>query len=96
MSAAGRFNVPHGATALMSTLWALPVSGGSWIFVGATTTGVPRPDVAAIFGGTFALSGFNLTAGPLPAGQYYLVVYAHSAISGTWAAHRVVRITVTP
>jgi hypothetical protein len=76
--------------------WAVPVSGGSPIFVGATTTGVPRPDVAAIFGGTFALSGFNLAAGPLPAGQYYLVVSAHSAISGTWAARRVVRITVTP
>jgi FG-GAP-like repeat/FG-GAP repeat len=77
--------------------WAVPVGGGSPIFVGATTTtNVPRPDVAAIFGGTFALSGFNVMAGPLPSGTYDLFVYAHSSISGTWAARRIVRITVTP
>jgi hypothetical protein len=77
--------------------WAVPVLGGSPIFVGGDATlGVARPDVAAIFGPTFAQSGFNLPAGPLPAGTYDLFVYAHSAISGTWAAVRIVRITVVP
>jgi hypothetical protein len=76
--------------------WAWPVAGGSPIFLGATTVGVARPDVAAIYGGAYALSGFNLAAGPVPAGTYTLVVYAHSSISGTWALQRLVRIVVTP
>jgi hypothetical protein len=76
--------------------WLLPLSGGAAIFGGATTTGVFRPDVAALLGGNFANSGFNLSVGAVPAGSYDLVVYAHSSISGTWACRRIVRIVVTP
>jgi hypothetical protein len=76
--------------------WLLPVTGGVPIFGGATTVGVSRPDVAALFGGNFANAGFNITVGGVPPGTYDLVVYPHSSISGTWGAPRVVRIVVTP
>jgi hypothetical protein len=76
--------------------WLLPVAGGAPIFAGATTVTVARPDVAAVLGGNFVNAGFNVTTDVIPLGSYDLVVFAHSSISGTWAARRIVRITVTP
>jgi FG-GAP repeat protein len=76
-------------------VWAIPVGGGAPIFVGATTVGLLRPDVAALFGGIYADSGFNLVAGPLPAGTYDLAVFVHSSRTGTFIDRRVVRIVVT-
>jgi len=77
-------------------VWALPVSGGAAVFAGSTTTFVARADIAALFGGNYDQAGFNVTVGPLAAGTYDLIVYAHSARSGTWAVHRIVRVTVGP
>jgi len=63
-------------------VWAFPVGGGNPIFVGATTTGQQRPDVAAYFGHSrFAPSGFTMQ-GNLPPGSYSIVVYAWSNIAG--------------
>jgi hypothetical protein len=63
-------------------VWAWPLSGGAAIFVGGTTTGHQRPDVAAYLGHPrFAPSGYILQAS-LPPGQYNLVVFAWSDIAG--------------
>jgi hypothetical protein len=77
-------------------VWAVPVAGGPPIFVGATTVGGSRPDVAALLGGVFDESGYTLPVGPLGAGAYDLAVFAHSSRSFTFTAWRIIRITVTP
>lgn len=65
-------------------VWAFPVSGGAATFVGATTTGHQRPDVAAYFGSArFGPSGYILQ-GNLPPGQYNLVVFAWSDVAGAF------------
>ena len=61
-------------------VWAYPTSGAAPIFVGATTVGHARHDVAAHFGAQFAASGYSLQ-GSLPAGDYNLVVFALSSIA---------------
>jgi hypothetical protein len=74
-------------------VWALPVAGGAPIFVGATTTFIARPDVAALLGGEFLMSGFDVS-GSLPAGTYDLVIFAHNSVTGIFDNRRVLRITV--
>jgi len=74
-------------------VWAQPVGGGAPQFVGATTPGVARSDVAAIFGGEFYLSGFEVT-GALAPGTYDLIVFARNSVTGLFDQLRIVRITV--
>jgi hypothetical protein len=76
-------------------VWAFPSpgSGAAPRFVGTGTVGFSRPDVAAAFGAAGESSGYGLSAN-LPAGVYDLVVYAHSAATGTFNNAQVVRITV--
>jgi len=67
-------------------VWAFPFLNGGFgapTFVGIGSVGAARPDVGAVFGSQFTNSGFNVSAS-LPAGSYRLVVYAHSAITGTF------------
>jgi hypothetical protein len=63
------------------------------MFVGVASTGISRPDVAAVFGSQFSHSGYSMV-GSLSAGTYDLVVFAHSEVSGMFENARVVRITV--
>jgi hypothetical protein len=73
---------------------AYPAAGGSPIFVGATSTGHSRPDVAAFLGNArFAPSAFAMT-GNLPPGEYLLVVYAWSDVAKTFNNWSLVRIRV--
>ena len=52
--------------------------------------GLSRPDVGAAFGGQFTNSGYALEVSGLAGGNYHLVVFAHSSISGQWQqGHRV-------
>jgi hypothetical protein len=75
-------------------VWAFPLSGGNPIFVGATTTGHQRPDVAAFLGNPrFAPSGYILQ-GNLPPGEYYLVIYAWSDVVADFNHWALVRIRV--
>jgi hypothetical protein len=74
--------------------WAFPVGGGAPQFVGFTVPGGARPDVAAVFGGQYAASGFQMSAGPLATGTYDLVIFVVNARTGTATLVRVVRITV--
>lgn len=73
---------------------AFPVSGGASIFVGATTTGIPRPDVGAYFGNArFSPSGYALQAN-LPPGEYVLVAYGWSDLVRNFNNSAMVRIRV--
>lgn len=74
-------------------VWAYPWSGGSAMFVGASSEGVSRGDVGAIFGSQFTPSGFSV-AGTLPPGTYTLAVFAHSTVTGTFNNMVVRTITV--
>jgi glucose/arabinose dehydrogenase len=76
-------------------VWAFPVGGGAPRFVGVPTLGGMRPDVAAFLGHSrFTPSGFNMAVSGLPPGMYDVVVYAHSAVTNTFAAAQYVRVTV--
>jgi len=75
-------------------VWAFPVGGGSATFVGAASYGAARPDIAAIFGPTFANSGFSLTVSALAPGTYDLAAYMRSTVTGTATLSRIVRVTV--
>jgi hypothetical protein len=87
---------PVGAGVDAVHVWAIPAGGGSAMFVGVAELGGPRSDIGALFGAAFASSGFSLTvvAGAIAPGQYDLLVYAHSTVTGTFNQVRVVRITV--
>jgi len=73
--------------------WALPVGGGSPIFVGAAPDRYARPDVAAFGGGEFLMSGFDFS-GTLAPGTYDLVVFARNSRTLRFDQARVVRIIV--
>jgi len=74
-------------------VWAVPVTTGVPIFVGAAPERTPRSDVASVFGGEFLMSGFDFT-GTLAAGTYDLVVYARNTRTQKFDQTRVVRIVV--
>ena len=86
--------VGNGADAIH--VWALSVGGGSARFLDAATLGGARPDVGSLYGSAFANSGFSLTVagGALAPGQYDVLVYAHSTVTGTFNQMRSVRITI--
>jgi hypothetical protein len=77
-------------------VWAYknPGSGSAPVWVGATTTGVARADVAAVYGAQFGSSGYSLTATGLAPGVYDLVVFAQSSVTGQFENATVVRVTV--
>jgi hypothetical protein len=75
-------------------VWAYPLSGGAPVFLGATTYGGARPDVAAVHGEDFSGSGFGLTVYGLAPGNYDLAVFAWSTVLGNFAPAKVVRVTV--
>jgi uncharacterized repeat protein (TIGR03803 family) len=71
-----------------------PGSGTAPVFLGVATLGGARNDIGAIFGTQFTASGFTLTTPPLAAGPYLLVTFAHSAVTGTFAAVATRSVTV--
>lgn len=77
-------------------VWAYPNpgSGAPPKFVGASTYGLPRPDVGAVFGSSFTSSGFSLTVNGLTAGVYQFVVFARSTVTGTFNNAQSVIVTV--
>jgi hypothetical protein len=74
-------------------VWAYP-SSGSAIFLGTAQLGAARNDVGGIYGAQFTNSGYNLAVSGLAPGQYQIVVFAHSTVTGTFNQSRVVAITV--
>jgi hypothetical protein len=67
---------------------------GTGTFLGAATLGLARPDVGAILGSQFAASGYSLDASGLSAGQYRIVVWVNSSVTGTFSQSRSVDIVV--
>jgi hypothetical protein len=70
------------------------LAGGPAIFLGAAAYGGARPDLGAVFGAQFTNSGFTLTAGPLAAGTYTIVAFAHDALTGAFDATARATLTV--
>jgi hypothetical protein len=75
-------------------IWALPVGGGTSRFLGVANLGGSRPDVATIFGSTYATTGFNLGVTNLPSGTWDIAVFIWPTGASTFTTTRVVRITV--
>jgi hypothetical protein len=71
-----------------------PGSGAQPRFVGATSTGIPRPDVAAAFGAQFSRSGYTMPVTGLPPGAYMLVAYGRSVVSGSFAISQSVNVQI--
>jgi glucose/arabinose dehydrogenase len=76
-------------------VWAFPSTGAAPQFVGATTVGVPRPDVGAAFGSQFANAGYGLFGRGLAPGGYRLIVFGFVHATGTFSVLQFVDITVT-
>lgn len=75
-------------------VWAYPVGGGAPRFLGVAAYGGLRSDVSALFGPSFAASGYQLITTGLPPGSFDVVVYPHSVVTGTFATGKIVRIVV--
>lgn len=75
-------------------VWAVPSSGGSFVFLGATTTFSDRADVGAAFGSRFTTSGYSVAASSVPSGNWDVYVYARNASTGQFQAAGPVQITV--
>ena len=67
-------------------VWAYPNpgSGAPAIFLGAATYGGSRPDIGAAYGSRSTNSGFSLTVQNQDPGEYRLIVYARSTVTGTF------------
>ena len=75
-------------------VWAYPAEGGDPIFIGPTTYGGARPDIAAVFGDRFKNSGYGIMVESLPPGTYDLAVFAWSTMRHGFVPATVVRVTV--
>ena len=78
-------------------VWAFPVVNGvigAGQFVNAALLGGARPDVAAVFGSQFANAGFNFLMTGLSPGQYYVGVYVHSSVTGTFNQQQFALVTI--
>ena len=75
-------------------IWAYPRKGGDPIFLGQASLGGMRPDVAAVYGNRFLMSGYGGTAAGLPAGDYDIAVFGWSTVLQGWAPASTVTIRV--
>ena len=75
-------------------IWAYPRNGGDPIFLGQASLGGMRPDVSAVYGNRFLMSGYGGTAAGLPAGDYDLAVFGWSTVLQGWAPASTVSIRV--
>ena len=89
-------NAAHGTGIATLHAWAYPLTGGPPVFLGATSYGGARPDVAATHGDQFAESSFGLTVQGLTPGNYDLAVFAWSTELANFVPARTVRVTVRP
>jgi hypothetical protein len=71
-----------------------PGSGAPPTFLGVAGYGGARSDVGGAYGSQFTNSGYGLAAPALPNGNYQVVVYARSTVTGTFSASRSVMIQV--
>jgi len=62
--------------------YAYPAGGAPPIFIGAAAVNGARPDVGGVFGSAHGASGYGMFVTGLTAGDYMLVVFAHSPSAG--------------
>ena len=74
-------------------VWAFPADGSAPTFVGADY-GRPRPDVGALFGPSFANSGYQVTVLGLRPGAYQLIAFAFSVRTGQFSIVRIVPVAI--
>jgi len=91
---AADLGAPNGTGVDAVHVWAYPVGGGAGIFLCVASYGAARGDVASTYGARFGNSGFNGVASGLAPGQYYVVAYARSTITGLFNQQRVAVVTV--
>ena len=91
---AADLSAPSGTGIATLHAWAYPLTGGPPVFLGATSYGGARRDVAAAHGDQFAESGFGLTVQGLTPGNYDLAVFAWSTERADFVPARTVRVTV--
>jgi hypothetical protein len=84
----------NGIDALHVWAYPNPGSGEAPMFLGATVTGLSRPDVAAVFGSQYGAAGYSLTVSNLAAGAYEVVVYGQSHATGRFENAAVVLLTI--
>jgi lysophospholipase L1-like esterase len=75
-------------------VYAFPLGGGAPVFLGEADYGILRPDVAGFAGSQFLASGYGLVVGGLAPGGYQIVVFARSAVTGSFDAQAVVVVQV--
>jgi hypothetical protein len=75
-------------------VWAAPIDGGAWQFLGSATLGLPRPDVGIVFGSQYATAGYYLNVSGLAAGAWDLHVFPRSTGNAEFSAAHVVRVVV--
>jgi subtilisin len=75
-------------------VWAFPSNGGPALFAGVATYGSVRPDIGTAFGEQFQDAGFNLVVSGLPSGNYQLVAYAHSSVTGTFSTAQAITLVI--
>ena len=75
-------------------VWAYPVGAGAPTFLGAATLGGARPDVGALFGPSYANSGYGLAVSGLASGTWDLAVFPFAAGASGFGDARVVRVTI--
>lgn len=85
---------PEGSGVDTVHVWAYPLAGGGPIFLGASTSGDPRLDVAAAYGAQFAHASYAVVVDHLPPGSYELVAYAHCVSTGTFCGAQVRPATI--
>ncbi|HEV3484960.1 MAG TPA: endonuclease/exonuclease/phosphatase family protein [Vicinamibacterales bacterium] len=77
-------------------VWAYPARGGAPRFLGFAAMSGQRPDVAAVFGPQYRLSGYGFNTANLPAGAYNIVLFPFSSVTHgfVYDAVKVVPVTV--
>jgi hypothetical protein len=62
----------------------IPGSGETPVFLGTAVYGLPRPDLASLYGAQFGPSGFTFDVKGLAVGTYEIVAQARSTVTGTF------------
>ena len=76
-------------------VWAYPAGGAPPVFVSVVNVGVSRPDVASMFGGQYARSGFGTAVSyPLAPGSYTLAVFPFSSVLNAFDVRGLVLVPI--
>jgi hypothetical protein len=74
---------PTGTGVDAVALYRMPAGGGTITNLGTATYGISQPSVGTQYGSRFTNSGYSKSI-TVPAGQWTIIVYAHSTVNGVW------------